>query len=316
MSELPILPLWVNKYDGGTAHLSLEEDGAFMRLLRLCWKTPGCRIPDDPRWIRRMMRVDEETYGRVVRPILDEFFERKQGYWQSLRLLEEYERAWSMKRARAEAGAKGGKAKALKDKGEEPSNATILPEQTHDKSVAIHLPSPSHLNLEEKEPSYEGSKKKREVSSKGTRLPEDWLPSETMIEDALAIGEKLNIHFLRKELEDEADRFRDYWIAQPGAKGIKLDWPATWRNWIRRAAPNIRGAARENSRPARNASRDNDPFVTGEFRSTSIPAEILRRRAERAKGNPVEDRPDDGAVGHEVRDGGGELIPLWRAAPF
>jgi len=28
-------------------------------------------------------------------------------------------------------------------------------------------------------------------------------------------------------------RFRDYWIAQPGAKGRKLDWFATWRNWVR-----------------------------------------------------------------------------------
>jgi hypothetical protein len=28
-------------------------------------------------------------------------------------------------------------------------------------------------------------------------------------------------------------RFRDYWIAQPGAKGRKIDWSATWRNWVR-----------------------------------------------------------------------------------
>jgi len=27
--------------------------------------------------------------------------------------------------------------------------------------------------------------------------------------------------------------FRDYWIAIAGAKGVKLDWFATWRNWIR-----------------------------------------------------------------------------------
>jgi hypothetical protein len=27
--------------------------------------------------------------------------------------------------------------------------------------------------------------------------------------------------------------FKDYWIAQPGQKGVKLDWSATWRNWIR-----------------------------------------------------------------------------------
>lgn len=30
------------------------------------------------------------------------------------------------------------------------------------------------------------------------------------------------------------EEFRDYWIAQPGAKGRKSDWSATWRNWCRR----------------------------------------------------------------------------------
>lgn len=29
------------------------------------------------------------------------------------------------------------------------------------------------------------------------------------------------------------DAFRDWWIAQPGGKGLKLDWTATWRTWIR-----------------------------------------------------------------------------------
>jgi hypothetical protein len=29
------------------------------------------------------------------------------------------------------------------------------------------------------------------------------------------------------------DQFKDYWIAQPGQKGVKLDWFATWRNWVR-----------------------------------------------------------------------------------
>lgn len=39
----------------------------------------------------------------------------------------------------------------------------------------------------------------------------------------------------RKDLtpSDVFDRFRDYWTAQPGQKGIKLDWAATWRNWVR-----------------------------------------------------------------------------------
>ena len=33
-----------------------------------------------------------------------------------------------------------------------------------------------------------------------------------------------------------AAQFRDYWHAQPGAKGRKADWDATWRNWCRREA--------------------------------------------------------------------------------
>lgn len=37
----------------------------------------------------------------------------------------------------------------------------------------------------------------------------------------------------------ELDKFRDYWAAQPGQKGVKTDWPATWRNWVRRAVENI-----------------------------------------------------------------------------
>jgi hypothetical protein len=43
--------------------------------------------------------------------------------------------------------------------------------------------------------------------------------------------------------------FRDYWVAQPGAKGCKLDWPATWRNWVRNSRTSqTRSAASELAR--------------------------------------------------------------------
>jgi uncharacterized protein YdaU (DUF1376 family) len=29
------------------------------------------------------------------------------------------------------------------------------------------------------------------------------------------------------------NKFQDYWISQAGQKGVKLDWFATWRNWVR-----------------------------------------------------------------------------------
>jgi hypothetical protein len=39
-------------------------------------------------------------------------------------------------------------------------------------------------------------------------------------------------------LEAEHRKFSDYWRAKAGKDSTKLDWNATWRNWIRRAAEN------------------------------------------------------------------------------
>jgi uncharacterized protein YdaU (DUF1376 family) len=64
-------------------------------------------------------------------------------------------------------------------------------------------------------------------TQRGTRLPTDFeLPDEW-------------IGFCRQERADLDPQtvfaeFLDYWIAQPGQKGVKTDWPATWRNWVRR----------------------------------------------------------------------------------
>lgn len=61
-------------------------------------------------------------------------------------------------------------------------------------------------------------------SSRGTRIPEDWEPTASGIE----LPSDLN-------LEGEGAKFRDYWRARPGQGGVKLDWSATWRNWLRRS---------------------------------------------------------------------------------
>jgi hypothetical protein len=35
------------------------------------------------------------------------------------------------------------------------------------------------------------------------------------------------------DVRQVAEQFKDYWVAQAGQKGVKLDWDATWRNWVR-----------------------------------------------------------------------------------
>lgn len=62
---------------------------------------------------------------------------------------------------------------------------------------------------------------------RGERLPESWSPSDADRDFASKLG------WSESQIDAEAANFRDYWIAKPGAGGCKLDWPATWRKWIR-----------------------------------------------------------------------------------
>lgn len=71
-------------------------------------------------------------------------------------------------------------------------------------------------------------KQERVRSPKGSRLPADWQPSEEDMQFALKKRPGLNV-------KEEADKFRDYWHDVAGAKGCKVGWAATWRNWVRRA---------------------------------------------------------------------------------
>ena len=72
--------------------------------------------------------------------------------------------------------------------------------------------------------------RRKKVIALATRLPDDWQPSDGDIDFAIS----LDVDYRR-----EADIFRDYWIAQAGAKGRKANRQSTWRNWIRRASERI-----------------------------------------------------------------------------
>jgi uncharacterized protein YdaU (DUF1376 family) len=128
--SLAYFPFYPVDYEADTAHLSLEEDGAYNRLLRLCWMTPGCSLPDDPAWIMRRLRVDAATYERVVSVVLSEFFKRRRGRVYSPRLAAIFEETNAAHKRRVNAGKKGGRpAKSLKNKEPDESNDKALPKQ-------------------------------------------------------------------------------------------------------------------------------------------------------------------------------------------
>lgn len=81
-------------------------------------------------------------------------------------------------------------------------------------------------------------KKKERKEPTGTRLPADWVLMKAWGEWALTERPDWTADTVRTE----AAVFADYWHGAAGAKGRKVDWEATWRNWVRRS--NAGGATR------------------------------------------------------------------------
>lgn len=65
-------------------------------------------------------------------------------------------------------------------------------------------------------------------TKKATRIPADFAPSLRCIEWAKQKYQAVNLTL-------ETEKFVDYWSGISGQRGTKLDWQATWRNWIRNA---------------------------------------------------------------------------------
>lgn len=68
-------------------------------------------------------------------------------------------------------------------------------------------------------------------SKRGSRLADDWFLRPSWAREAVAIHSNWTVEHTRFE----AEKFKDHWCAKPGREGRKLDWLATWRNWVRTA---------------------------------------------------------------------------------
>jgi hypothetical protein len=112
------------------------------------------------------------------------------------------------------------------------------------------------------EPSEEPSAKKESA----TRLPEGWVPEP---DDFLKALDLIGAERATTELE----KFTDYWRSIPGGKAKKLDWSATYRNWIRRASE----STPRNDRPDRRLAERHDNYADS-WSGADRAAEVLAAR--------------------------------------
>ena len=69
-------------------------------------------------------------------------------------------------------------------------------------------------------------------SKRGSRLDPDFIPTDESRTKILSEHPGL-------DLRREHAKFVDYWTDQPGAKGVRVSWDGTWRNWMRKAADDL-----------------------------------------------------------------------------
>lgn len=117
---------------------------------------------------------------------------------------------------------------------------------------------------------------KKEKKTLGKRLASDFCLTKEWEEFCQTERPELNA-------QKTFDQFKDYWIAQAGQKGVKLDWFATWRNWVRSTnAPKVNPA--DKARLTVAPSNEPDPallkIAEDAKKAAPIPFEVLARMAQ------------------------------------
>ncbi len=203
----------IGDYRRDTSHLSLPEHGVYRQLLDTYYLSEQ-PLPTDIGIVCRKISARSDEEKKLVKSILDEFFVFTETGWIQDRCDREIQAYRSKAEVAKENGKLGGRPKKTK------GVISGLSGKTKEKANQDPLTN-NHYPL----------KTKSKDLARGTRLPNDWvLPREWAM---WALNE--NSSLTRESVLKAAEQFKDYWVAIPSQRGAKLDWCATWRNWIRRS---------------------------------------------------------------------------------
>ena len=188
----------IGDYKSHTEHLSEMEDLTYRRLLDWYYlhESP---IPLDLTETARQIRM--RSHSDCIASVLQEYFERTADGWINARAIEEMLKIGEKsEKASASAKARWGK-----------KDANALPTQSEGNATQDTRHNTQDTVLK---------------PQRGSRLANDWVfPDEWK---AWANKERPDL-----DAKQVFEQFKDYWCAKAGKDAIKLDWQATWRNWVR-----------------------------------------------------------------------------------
>ena len=187
-----------------TARLTDAQSMAYLRLIWMYYDRER-PLPDDIEALAFQLGIDEKT----VQLILVSYFRLEDGCWHHTRCDAEIKEYKQLIHKRSKAG---------KASAEHRANTSSTPVE----QVSDTQPTDVQLTNNQEPVTSNHIKEKQPRSTRFDlqEMPDEWFEY---------------CRQRRPELEpvEVFATFRDYWIAQPGSKGLKADWTATWRNWVR-----------------------------------------------------------------------------------
>ena len=187
-----------------TARLTDAQSMAYLRLIWMYYDRER-PLPDDIEALAFQLGIDEKT----VQLILVSYFRLEDGCWHHTRCDAEIKEYKQLIHKRSKAG---------KASAEHRANTSSTPVE----QVSDTQPTDVQLTNNQEPVTSNHIKEKQPRSTRFDlqEMPDEWFDFCKQVRPDL------------KPVEVFAT-FRDYWIAQPGSKGLKADWTATWRNWVR-----------------------------------------------------------------------------------
>ena len=192
-----------------THFLTNEEIGIYLKLIWLYYDTEK-PLPNSLNTLS--MKVNCRENKADLLGMLETFFILIDDEWHHTRCdkeIAEYTEFCAKQKAN---GLKGGRPKTTQTKPKQ--NPVVSQDEPKETLTTNHKPITNNQ-----------LKPIEANASKATRLKIEYLPEEWSM-------------FCRNERPDLEpnkvwDQFKDYWVSVAGSKGVKADWLATWRNWVR-----------------------------------------------------------------------------------
>ena len=208
-----------------------DEFKAAMALWCRAWKqSPAGSLPDDPKVLQAFSGAGSK-WKNVQEVALRGFIKCSDGRLYHRFLCEDVLRA-AVKKAERRDRTKAATEARQKQRNDERDGQRDVDHKPN-VTTSHRLDTSGKEDKKDREESKIGEQpqpaalpKPAKPQTKGTRLSDDWFPeplSQTFLKQH-TIPEEIQIR--------EFEKFRNYWQAKPGAGAIKLDWNATWRNWL------------------------------------------------------------------------------------